>query len=136
MGMATKGSHDINVTPLIDVLLVLLVIFMIVTPVVLKLEQVSLPPSRPGEVGELPVVVKVNADLTVAVDDEPPLASVRDLAARLRVKLALAKVVFVEPGDGVPWGEVLATVDTVRSLASDGDHDNIPVAIRLRQEAP
>jgi biopolymer transport protein TolR len=136
MGMATRGSQDINVTPLIDVLLVLLVIFMIVTPVVLKLEQVQLPPTRPGVEGELPVVVKVNADLTVAVDDEPPIASVRELAARLRVKLALAKVVFVEFTDGVPWREVVATVDTVRSLASDGDHDNIPVAIRMHQETP
>ena len=136
MGMATRGSHDINVTPLIDVLLVLLIIFMVVMPIMMKLEKVALPPDRPGEVGELPVVVKINADLTVALDDEPPLASVRELAARLRVKLAVAKVVFVEPGDGVPWSEVLATVDTVRSLASDGDHDNIPVAIRMHQQAP
>ena len=81
-------------------------------------------------------MVKVNADLTVAIDEEPPLASVGQLAARLRAKLAVAKVVFVEPGDGVPWSEVLATVDTVRSLASDGDHDTIPVAIRMHQQTP
>ena len=84
--MATKGSHDINVTPLIDVLLVLLIIFMVVMPLMMKLERVALPPERTAEVGEASVVVKVNADLTVAIDEEPPFASVRDPHAKLRTE--------------------------------------------------
>ena len=135
MGMSSNGSHDINVTPLIDVLLVLLIIFMVVMPVLVQFETVQVPPNTPGVDPIPPVVIKVNADLTVAIDDDAPIASVRELAARLRPKLGLAKVVFVDFTEGVPWREVVATVDTVRALADDANHDSIPIAIRIH-EAP
>lgn len=121
-------------TPLIDVLLVLLIIFMVVMPVLLRMETVTIPPNTPGVDPVPPVVVKVNADLTVAVDEHAPLASVRELAARLRPRLTIAKVVFVDFTDGVPWSEVLATVDTVRSPADDANHDGVPIAIRVRDK--
>jgi biopolymer transport protein ExbD len=134
--MSSRSQYDINVTPLIDVLLVLLIVFMVVMPVLLRIETVQIPPSTPGVDPVPPVVVHVNNDLTVAVDDDVPLASVRELAARLRTKLVLAKIVFVDFTDGVPWSEVVATVDTVRSLADDVNHDTIPIAIRMRENVP
>jgi biopolymer transport protein ExbD len=135
MGMSTGGHREINVTPLIDVLLVLLIIFMVVMPILLRMETVQIPRSDKSVDPEVPVVVKLDADLSVHVDDGAgiPLAH---LTAALRPKLALAKVVFVEFVDGVPWHDVIATVDTIRSMADDPNHDAVPIAIRMRDESP
>lgn len=132
MGMSSGKPSEINVTPLIDVLLVLLVIFMVITPMVMKLEQVQLPPTVKDVIpGELPVVVKLHADMTVAIDEDPPAASIPELAPRLRPKLRNAKVVFVDFDEAVPWSSVVQTVDTIRSLAVDESHDSVPIAVRI-----
>ena len=116
MGLSTS-RNDINVTPLIDVLLVLLVIFLVVMPVMMRMETVDVPRTDEGAVlPDPPIIVKVNADLTVAIDDGAPLVAA-DLPARLRA--IHPKLVFVAFEDGVPWNEVIATVDSVRG-ATDG----------------
>src|SRR5438046_972522 len=132
MSMSTGRPSEINVTPLIDVLLVLLVIFMVITPAVIKLEQVQLPPKLPGVNPELPpVIVTLHADLSVEIDDQPA-AGIAQLAVQLRPKLRFAKAVFVDFDDGVPWASVVSTVDATRGLATDPDHDGVPIAVRMR----
>ena len=110
MGLSSS-SKEINVTPLIDVLLVLLVIFMVVMPVLMKLETVDVPR---GDIGVDPVpstIVSVHADLSFAIDDGPTLPA-SDLAARLGARQP--QVVFLDVDDAVPWNAVIATVDSVR----------------------
>jgi biopolymer transport protein ExbD len=132
MGMTTKGPAGINVTPLIDVLLVLLIIFMVMLPRMLTMETIEVPPPCDGCIGELPpVVLKLNADLTVAVDDQPAVIG-GELAAQLRSKVALTKTVLLQVDDGVPWSEVLATVDSVRGVAEDARHESIRIAVQMR----
>lgn len=132
MAMSTAGSREINVTPLIDVLLVLLVIFLLIMPIMVKTEQVELPP-RTGEVSEVvPLVLKLDADLSASIDDGPRFPN-RELATRLRGQLPRVGAVFVDSVDGVPWGLVVSTVDTVRGVANDV-HRGVTVAIRLRDE--
>src|SRR5947199_10464103 len=114
MALSSSGK-EINVTPLIDVLLVLLVIFLVVMPVMMRMETIDVQREESGAVLPYPpVIVKVNADLTVAIDDGPALLS-RDLPARLRA--LRPKLVFVAFDDGVPWNEVIATIDTVAGSA-------------------
>ena len=43
------------------------------------------------------------------------------------------KVVFVDFEDAVPWNEVVSTMDTIRSLASDVNHDEIKVALKVKE---
>src|SRR5262249_41114338 len=103
---------EINVTPLIDVLLVLLIVFLVAMPIVMRMETVDVPRTDPGaEPPWQPVVVSIKADLSVTVDDGPEMLSA-ELAAKLRTRSP--RLVFVEVEDGVPWNDVVATVDTVR----------------------
>lgn len=141
-------ASEINVTPLVDVLLVLLIIFLVVMPIMTKVETLTVP--RKLDDGQEPdprasqLTIKVKADLSVALSDgsserDTPVEAV-DIARLLRPKLAAMtqgqdKVVFVEIDDAVPWNEVVMTIDTVRSLATDVAHDEIQVALKVK-DAP
>jgi biopolymer transport protein ExbD len=145
-----KGGvqSDINVTPLIDVLLVLLIIFLVVMPIMMKMETLQVP-RKLDNTTEMPdpnssqLTIKVKKDLSVAFNDgssenDTPIQAI-DIAKTLRPKLeamnaANEKVVFVEFEDEVPWNEVVMTMDTIRSLASDVNHDEIKVALKVKEE--
>ena len=154
MGMSS-GSGDkkavqseINVTPLIDVLLVLLIIFLVVMPIMMKMETLQVP-RKLDDMNEMPdpnasqLTVKVKNDLSYAFNDgssenDMPIKAV-DIAATLRPKLeampaSQEKVVFVEFEEAVPWSEVVTTMDTIRSLASDVNHDEIKVALKFKED--
>jgi biopolymer transport protein ExbD len=133
MGMSAAGTKEINVTPLIDVLLVLLIIFLVMMPIMLRVETVALPAASDTTVTEgVTVTLKLDADLSVGLDDGPMFPN-RELAARLRPKLANAKAVFVDSVDAVPWSQVVAVVDTVRGVANDVRQPDLAVAVRLRR---
>jgi len=147
-----KGGvqSDINVTPLIDVLLVLLIIFLVVMPIMMKMETLQVPRKLDNET-EMPdpnssmLTIKVKKDLSVAFNDgssenDTPIQAV-DIAKTLRPKLeamnaANDKVVFVEFEPEVPWNEVVMTMDTIRSLAADVNHDEIKVALKVEPDKP
>jgi biopolymer transport protein ExbD len=130
MGMSTGGSREINVTPLIDVLLVLLIIFLVMMPIMIRMETVALPPhsDEPGD--GVTLELKLYADTSVSIDNGPALSRSEAIAG-LRPQLGGAKAVFVDSADGVPWGEVVAMVDTVRGVANQLQRRELPVAVRL-----
>jgi biopolymer transport protein TolR len=150
MGMSTGGGKpgsvqsDINVTPLIDVLLVLLIIFLVIMPVMMKMETLEVP--RKIQDNEAPdpnasmLTVLVKKDLSLVFNDgdkDIPIQAI-DLANTLRPKLEALranteKVVFVDFEPEVPWKDVVETMDTVRSLASDVNHDEIKVALKVQE---
>jgi biopolymer transport protein ExbD len=126
-------------------LLVLLIIFLVVMPIMMKMETLEVPRKIDQE-KEMPdpnasqLTVKIKADLTVVFNDgnvDTPIQAV-DLAKTLRPKLealtSTDKVVFVDFDDAVPWKEVITTMDTVRSLAADVNHDEIKVALKVKEE--
>jgi biopolymer transport protein ExbD len=132
MGMTTAGSREINVTPLIDVLLVLLIIFLVMMPIMLRSETVDLPVRAIHRESEaVTVSLKLEADLSVALD-EGPVFSNHELATRLRGKLPNARAVFVDIVDGVPWSQVVSTVDTIRGVASGLNRSDVSVSVRMR----
>ncbi|NVB79001.1 MAG: hypothetical protein HOV81_11435 [Kofleriaceae bacterium] len=155
MGMSTGNksggvSSDINVTPLIDVLLVLLIIFLVVMPIMMKMETLNVP-RKIDDANEMPdpnasmLTIKVKKDLSVSFNDgssenDMPIQAT-DIARTLRPKLEAMsanneKVVFVQFEDEVPWNEVVMTMDTIRSLASDVNHDEIKVALKTNETPP
>ena len=133
MGMSTAGAREINVTPLIDVLLVLLVIFLLIMPIMVRVEEVALPPRSDAPPAAPPIALKLEADLSVSIDDGPRFPN-RELAARLRDQLGRTNAVFVDSVGGVPWGLLVSTVDTVRGVANDVNRGGVTVALRIRDE--
>ncbi len=155
MGMSSGNSgkpgavqSDINVTPLIDVLLVLLIIFLVIMPVMMKMETLEVPRKINNE-KEMPdpnasmLTVLVKKDLSMVFNDgdkDTPIQAI-DLAKTLRPRLeamhaGTEKVVFVDFEPEVPWKDVVETMDTVRSLASDVNHDEIKVALKVKEDQP
>jgi biopolymer transport protein ExbD len=131
MGLSTAGSREINVTPLIDVLLVLLIIFLVAIPILLPAETVAIPPTQASvDPGDPPLTLRVDPDFSVSFDDGPRFPS-RELATRLRGQLPRVGAVFVDAGEAVPWAVVVSTVDTVRGVAGDVRRNGVTVALRL-----
>jgi biopolymer transport protein ExbD len=109
--------HEINVTPFIDVMLVLLIIFMVAAPLATVDIQVNLPAStaeqRPRP--DKPVYLTVRADLTLAVGNEP--------VARDRLRSSLDErtsdnretVIFLRADRSVPYGELMEVMNALRA---------------------
>jgi biopolymer transport protein TolR len=142
MGMNVGGNSggvqsEINVTPLIDVLLVLLIIFIVIMPIMVKSEALEVPnTAEPGSVSEVePLTVTIKNDLQIMFNDgdkDVPIQAT-DLARTLRPKLRAmtTKVMFVDFEAGVPWSEVVGTMDSIRGIADDSSHDDIKIALKL-----
>ncbi|CAN5880027.1 ExbD/TolR family protein [soil metagenome] len=132
MGMSSGSTKEINVTPLIDVLLVLLIIFLVMMPIMVRMETVEVPPKNADVVPAAePVVLKINADFSVTIDDTETIAA-NDLASKVGNRVRTSKQVFIDFGDGVPWSEVLHTVDLLRGFSEEPE--SIKVAVRVRED--
>ncbi|MBA2541048.1 MAG: biopolymer transporter ExbD [Deltaproteobacteria bacterium] len=145
-GTSKNVSADINVTPLIDVLLVLLIIFLVVMPIMMKMETLTIPrklddqneqPDKDASMLNLKVLVIGDVVFNDGNADEVIKAA--ELLGRLRPKIeglkaGIEKVVFVDFEDGVPWATVVTTMDQIRSLATDANHDDVKVALKVREE--
>ncbi len=108
--------HEINVTPFIDVILVLLIIFMVAAPLSTVDVNVDLPAStanpalRPGK----PLFLTVKPDLTLALGDSPIERG--NLAGALDAGTQGDKEqrIFVRAGRAVPYGEVMEVMNLLR----------------------
>jgi biopolymer transport protein TolR len=147
MGMNVGGKaggiqSEINVTPLVDVVLVLLIIFLVTMPILMKRVTLEVPrkilDTEQAPTGKT-ITVLIKADLTVVVNDGTKDISIQgvDLAKTLRPLVEekrTDKIVFVDFEDPVAWGEVVSMMDTIRSLAEDENHDDVKVALKLKDD--
>ena len=123
VGSGGKGGVQptMNVTPLVDVVLVLLIIFMVVTPLMTKKMWMNIPPKddteqpTPPPADAVPPLV-----LTLSKDGQPrvngEVIARPELAGRLQRMLNARadKVVFFDAGEEVPYGDALALMDLVK----------------------
>ena len=116
----TGAKPAMNVTPLVDVVLVLLIFFMVVTPLLTKQLWLNVPPkpeenSPPPPADVLPpIVITLAKDGVTKVNSE---VIARDqLAARVlgMVNARPDKVVFFDAASDVPYGQALEVMDVVR----------------------
>jgi biopolymer transport protein ExbD len=116
-GDEISETHEINVTPFIDIMLVLLIIFMIAAPLSTVDVAVDLPTSsaEPNPPPEKSVSLTLKPDLSLLVDGQPLARS--DLAAALdRASNGdRARRVFLRADKSVPYGEVMALMDDLRA---------------------
>jgi biopolymer transport protein ExbD len=115
---------DINVTPLIDVLLVLLIIFMVVAPAKPSRFETKIP-QKPQEQEQnllppedlLMVVVQPNKQLELNTTPYTP----QDLAQRLTTELEnrVDKTVIIKAPTRIPYGDIIGVIDLVKGAGAE-----------------
>jgi biopolymer transport protein TolR len=111
-------KSDINVTPLVDVMLVLLIIMMLVAPMLQKGVDVKLPQAanttdKPETQGQ--TVVGIQANKTIFLNSVPIRAA--DLGSRVAdlMTTQTEKVVLIKADEDVDYGTVMETMDNLRA---------------------
>jgi biopolymer transport protein TolR len=137
MGMASGGggglNSEINVTPMVDIMLVLLIIFMLVTPNLQQGISVDLPKNLnapevdPAIIKETSAVISIPNDgefylgknryniVDIANDNDPQKKTLgADIKKLMEKKPAEDQIVYVKSGTGVSYGQVVGIIDVIR----------------------
>jgi len=114
-GKTQSAMSDINITPLVDVVLVLLLIFMITAPVLQSGIQVAVPHTRQvNQLSEVHLVVTIDKDQNVFLQDKP--VNIHDLSSLLAQNPKNEKkVIYVRADESVPFGAFASVMDAVKA---------------------
>ena len=109
--------HEINVTPFIDVILVLLIIFMIAAPLATVDISVDLPAANvePQPRPDKPLFLTLKADLSVALDNDTVSRGALGAALDRAAAGDKEQRVFLRADKSVPYGELMALMNDLRS---------------------
>ena len=109
--------HEINVTPFIDVMLVLLIIFMVAAPLATVDLPIDLPSSTatPQKKPDKPTYVSIKPDLAVAIGETPVKRA--DLVRSLDAMADVGKdsFIFLRSDRAVPYGELMDVLEILRA---------------------
>jgi biopolymer transport protein TolR len=114
-GRTQTSLADINVTPLVDVVLVLLIIFMVTAPILQSGIEVAIPHTRTvKEITEERLVITIDRQQRVFLNNEP--ININQVSARLHEKIRdpEGQSVFVRADENVPFGAFATVMDAVK----------------------
>ena len=125
MAIGTSGSGrqtltEINVTPLVDVMLVLLIIFMVTAPLIQQGVEVKLPEAKaePVKAEEQKLILSVKEDRTIwlGTSDQPARVGLDELEAKLRANVRVAKdrELYLMADRKLPYGYVVEVMAAVQ----------------------
>jgi len=118
VGSKKGAMANINITPYIDILLVLLIIFMVITPIKQMDLDVKIPQTSDSKVDAAPdpsvIVVSVGEAAQIAVNQEP--TTINDLGAKLQdiYSKRANKNMFVSASAKLPYGDVVKVIDIAK----------------------
>jgi biopolymer transport protein TolR len=132
MGMSGGGSggfnSEINVTPMVDIMLVLLIIFMVVTPMLQHGVTVNLPKDLNNPEEDQKIIKDTSVVISIPKDgeyylgkDKVSMDQVKDKVQKMldSVKKEEDKVVYIKSGVDVSYGDVVKVINEVRALGID-----------------
>jgi biopolymer transport protein TolR len=119
-GQRRRPMADINVTPMVDVMLVLLIVFMVTAPMLATGVTVTLPKTRAAPMDsekERPLVVTVDKGGKVYLGLEDTPVALKDLAPQLKALAEnnMEKRVYVRADEAVPYGSVVTVLALLQS---------------------
>jgi biopolymer transport protein ExbD len=109
--------HEINVTPFIDVMLVLLIIFMVAAPLATVDIQVNLPAStvEPQQRPDKPIYLTVKSDRTLALGNDPVSGETLGSALAAATKGDKDTRIYLRADKAVPYGDVMEVMNLLRT---------------------
>jgi biopolymer transport protein ExbD len=117
---ATSMLGEINVTPLVDVVLVLLLVFMVTAPMMSRGIDVSLPVANQPQIPqEDRITVSIRADGRVFVADQPVNVALLEDRLRGLTSGSPESVVYLRADEGLRYGDVIRVVDVIKRAGID-----------------
>ncbi len=114
-GRTQMALSDINITPLVDVVLVLLIIFMVTAPVLQSGIELNVPRTRTvKEITEERLVISINKQQRVFLGNDA--VNINEIAAKIKQKIRdpQHQAVFVRADEDVPFGAFATVMDAVK----------------------
>ena len=115
-GGRQRALAEINVTPLVDVMLVLLIISMLAAPMLQRGINLQLPATETAtEIKEARVVVSVDREARIRINDRPVHPDLLQERMKGLAQTHPTETVFLRADKTLPYGEVLLVMDKIRS---------------------
>jgi biopolymer transport protein TolR len=114
-GRTQSSLAEINVTPLVDVVLVLLIIFMVTAPVLQSGIEVSVPKTRTvKEITEERMVITIDKDQKVFLGNDP--VNINEIGAKIHQKMRdpEGQSIYIRSDESVPFGAFATVMDSVK----------------------